>query len=242
MTKKNEQYNIPKPQEQVLQDYGESGVMPIINHNGDLIVAQKLGERFNLKNYSYDSIKGITVKNLTINGPVTIKDQSIESNTYYKLLKLYNPALATGETSQFSLGRDGNINNVGELNFNFTSSGSTSNSFTIGLYGTPTTLSIGQNVISTNGSINYAEDAQANDSYVITINPPITRLSTGLQVIFKAKTANTGAASLDINGLGAQTIVKGVSTALSNNDILAGMFCLVVYDGTNFVLMNPRTL
>jgi hypothetical protein len=95
---------------------------------------------------------------------------------------------------------------------------------------------------ATVGAINYAADAQANDTYVITLSPVPTAYATGMQVIFKANTANTGAATLNVNGLGAVTIVKAVNTALANNDILANMFCLCVHDGTNFVLMNPRVL
>ena len=41
---------------------------------------------------------------------------------------------------------------------------------------------------------------------------------------------------------GAKTIVKAVSTALANADIVALMFCSCIYDGTNFVLLNPRVL
>jgi hypothetical protein len=96
--------------------------------------------------------------------------------------------------------------------------------------------------VDINGAVNYGADAQASDTYVITLSSTITMYTTGMMVTFKANTANTGAATLNINSLGAKTIVKGVSTALVNNDILAGMFCLVVYDGANFVLMNPRAL
>lgn len=89
---------------------------------------------------------------------------------------------------------------------------------------------------------NYGADAGATDSYAVTLDPAPAAYVEGQQYMFKANTANTGAASLNINGLGAKTIVKAVSTTLANNDILAGMFCLVVYDGTNFVLLNPRAL
>jgi hypothetical protein len=91
-------------------------------------------------------------------------------------------------------------------------------------------------------AVNYAADAVGTDSYAVTLGTVITAYITGMQVTFKAQTANTGAASLNVNSLGAKTIVKGLNTALANNDILAGMFCLCIYDGTNFVLMNPRTL
>jgi hypothetical protein len=97
-------------------------------------------------------------------------------------------------------------------------------------------------VITANGAINYAADAGSSDTYAITLDPAPSDYYTGMQVIFKANTANTGAATLNVNSLGAKTIVKAVSTALANNDILANMFCLCIYDGTNFVLMNPRTL
>jgi hypothetical protein len=92
------------------------------------------------------------------------------------------------------------------------------------------------------GAVNYAADGQASDTYVITLDPAPAAYTTGMQIIFKANTANTGAATLNVNGLGAKTIVKAVSTTLANNDILASMLCLCVYDGTNFVLMNPRAL
>ena len=52
-------------------------------------------------------------------------------------------------------------------------------------------------------------------------------------------TANTGAATLNVNSLGAKTIVKGVNTTLDDSDILASQFITVIYDGTNFVLQNP---
>jgi len=91
-------------------------------------------------------------------------------------------------------------------------------------------------------SVNYGVDAWANDTYTANISPAPTGYITWAQYILKANTANTWAASVNFNSLWAKTIVKWVSTALSNNDILANMYCLLVYDGTNMVLMNPRAL
>lgn len=82
----------------------------------------------------------------------------------------------------------------------------------------------------------FAQDAGATDAYAITLTPAITTYVTGAQYWFKANTANTGAATLNINSLGAKTIVKvagGITTALSDNDIRAGQWCIVQYDGTN---------
>jgi hypothetical protein len=92
-----------------------------------------------------------------------------------------------------------------------------------------------------NSSPKVGYDAGTTDAYEITI-PNFTGYYAGMSVIFKANTANTTDATLNINGMGAKAIVKGVSTALSTNDILALMWCQCVYDGTAFVLMNPRAL
>ena len=84
-------------------------------------------------------------------------------------------------------------------------------------------------------------DAGTTDDYAITLSN-FRGYKTGMSVIFRANTANTTGCTLNINGMGAKAIVKGVSTALSSNDILALMYCQCVYDGTNFVLLNPRAL
>jgi hypothetical protein len=91
----------------------------------------------------------------------------------------------------------------------------------------------------TMGAFNFAADAQANDTYVITLSPAPAAYTTGMIIVFYAKTINTGAATLNVNGLGAKTIVKRLNTTLANGDILAGMYCMVVYDGATFVLINP---
>lgn len=85
----------------------------------------------------------------------------------------------------------------------------------------------------------YAADAGSNDTYVITLSPAPTSYTTGMVIYFKANTINTGTATINVNGLGAKTIVKGVSTTLSDGDIAAGQYCTLIYNGTNMVLQNP---
>jgi len=92
-----------------------------------------------------------------------------------------------------------------------------------------------------NSSPKVGYDAGTTDAYEITI-PNFTGYYAGMSVLFKANTVNTGASTLNINGMGAKAIVKGITTALSNADILALMWCQCVYDGVAFVLMNPRAL
>lgn len=85
----------------------------------------------------------------------------------------------------------------------------------------------------------YAADAGASDAYAITLDPEVTAYVTGMVVRFKANTANTGAATLNVNALGAKTIKKSFNVDLSDNDIKAGQLVEVIYDGTNFQLLSP---
>lgn len=84
----------------------------------------------------------------------------------------------------------------------------------------------------------YAADAEASDTYVITVTPSPIALEAGMVFNFKANTANTGAATLNVNSLGAVTIKKEVTSDLANNDILANQIVSVIYDGTNFQVIG----
>ncbi len=85
----------------------------------------------------------------------------------------------------------------------------------------------------------YAADAGTTDTYVITLSPVPTSYTNGMIVHFKANTVNTGAATLNVNSLGAKTIVKEYNTTLADGDIKAGQLVSVIYDGTNFQMLSP---
>jgi hypothetical protein len=62
-----------------------------------------------------------------------------------------------------------------------------------------------------------------------------------MTVIATVTTTNTGAATIDL-GPGAATIVKrNAAVVLANGDIAASSRIILMYDGTNFVLLNPVT-
>ncbi len=89
-----------------------------------------------------------------------------------------------------------------------------------------------------NSSYTYAADAEASDAYAITLSPAPAAYAAGQQFIFKANTANTGAASLNVNALGAKTIKKLTDQDLATGDIEAGSIVEVVYDGTNMQMVS----
>lgn len=90
----------------------------------------------------------------------------------------------------------------------------------------------------------YAASSTGNDTYVVTLSPVPTSYVNGMRIRFKPDTANTWAATLNVNSLGAISIVTGLSTALATGDILANQVCEVVYNSTwpVFQLSNPASM
>jgi hypothetical protein len=86
----------------------------------------------------------------------------------------------------------------------------------------------------------YATSTGSANAYVLTLSPVPTALAAGQEFEFKANFANTGAATLNVNSLGAIAIKKlDGATALASGDIANGQVVKVKYDGTNFQMLNP---
>lgn len=84
-----------------------------------------------------------------------------------------------------------------------------------------------------------ASDTGSANAYAIAPTPAITAYAAGQVFIFKAANANTTASTLNVSALGVISIKKLASTTLVANDILANQIIVVVYDGTNMVMVNP---
>jgi hypothetical protein len=79
------------------------------------------------------------------------------------------------------------------------------------------------------------------DTLTGSLNPALTAYATGNLFSFVAAATNTGAATINLNSLGAKSITKAGSTALAAGDIVSGQLYLIEYDGTRFQLINPST-
>lgn len=91
------------------------------------------------------------------------------------------------------------------------------------------------------GTLNYCADVGASDAYACQIVPALPVYLAGACYTFKANTANTGPATLALNGLSALALKKavgGVTTDLADNDIRAGQLVQVCYDGTNLQMQS----
>lgn len=109
---------------------------------------------------------------------------------------------------------------------------------TVAASGVPKKVQIGNLLLESqrNGTQQYAAAGSGSDAYTVTLSPAPTAYTAGMVVRFKADVANTGAATLNVNSLGAKDIRNRNAAALTTGDIVAGEIVQVVYDGTQFLL------
>lgn len=88
----------------------------------------------------------------------------------------------------------------------------------------------------------YAADTGAVNAYVVTLSPAMTALTVGVDGCFKATNVNTTTnPTVAFNGLTATTIVKFNGGTLKAGDIGTVEPSCVIFDGTNFDLLNPQS-
>lgn len=89
------------------------------------------------------------------------------------------------------------------------------------------------------GGLLYNSSAGSSNAYTLSLSPAITVYSAGQTFLFKANFTNTGASTLNVNGLGAKNIYKQSAAgpiALTEGEIKSGQVAGVTYDGTEFQL------
>lgn len=92
------------------------------------------------------------------------------------------------------------------------------------------------------GALTYGSVGGTGDAITLTLSPSPSAYAAGQKFTFVASAANTGAATINVNSLGAKAIKRNVSTALNAGDIPNGGVVILEYDGTNFQLLNPATI
>jgi hypothetical protein len=79
----------------------------------------------------------------------------------------------------------------------------------------------------------------SSNAYSISMSPSLSSYTTGLTVRFSIANANTAAATLNINSLGAKTLKRSGGGDLYSGFLVSGMVVEAVYDGTNFIIISP---
>lgn len=86
---------------------------------------------------------------------------------------------------------------------------------------------------------NIFTNTSPSDSYTISITGVSSYTDlTGVPILVKFTVANTGTATLNVNSLGAKSILKNVSSVLETGDISVNDLITLVYDGINFKIMS----
>jgi hypothetical protein len=94
-----------------------------------------------------------------------------------------------------------------------------------------------QAIVKESGAILY--NATGTNTITFSTTPTFASYSTGQRFFVKAAAANTGAVTININGIGAKNVYKGGATPIVSGDIpVANCIFLIEYDGTQFQLLN----
>lgn len=88
------------------------------------------------------------------------------------------------------------------------------------------------------GFLNGGTAAGTADALTITVTPSLGSYSLNTRISFLASQTNTGAATVNVSGLGVKNITKKGGIALAAGDIVVGIN-YIEYDGTRFELTTP---
>lgn len=86
--------------------------------------------------------------------------------------------------------------------------------------------------ITTGGSAN---------AYTLTTGQSLSAYASGQRFCIRASFSNSGAATINVDGLGAKNLTKNGATAVASGDIVSGSFYLIAYDGTQFQILGASS-
>jgi hypothetical protein len=93
------------------------------------------------------------------------------------------------------------------------------------------------------GILIYGVDSSVSaNTLTVTLSPAITSYTAGMEFNIKVANTNSGASTININGLGAKNIKLSSGANPTAGDLLANAISILFYDGTNFQLLNPQTV
>lgn len=92
------------------------------------------------------------------------------------------------------------------------------------------------------GINNYASDTGTANAYAVALPTAPSAYEAGMQLSFLAVNANTGASTINVNSLGVKNITKYGVNALTGGEINASQVIDIIYDGTEFQLVNGVNL
>lgn len=86
--------------------------------------------------------------------------------------------------------------------------------------------------------VHYAPDTGTANAKVVTFDPAPAAYVEGMAIAFKNKTQNTGAVTINVNGLGPKSVLKSSGSALTSGSLKANSIYTLRYNGTAFILQG----
>jgi hypothetical protein len=87
-----------------------------------------------------------------------------------------------------------------------------------------------------NGNVDIT--VTGTNSLIGTSSPPFSAYTAGMTLSFVPVATNTGAVTIDLDGLGAKNVTFDASTVLTADALAVGKIATLEYDGTRFQLIN----
>lgn len=84
----------------------------------------------------------------------------------------------------------------------------------------------------------YGTTTGSANTYALTLSPAPTTLVDGLAICAKINIQNTGASTINVNGLGAKSILDSKGNAMTADKLKANTPYTMRYNGTNFILQG----
>lgn len=84
-------------------------------------------------------------------------------------------------------------------------------------------------------------DTGSVNAYALTPSPALGAYVSGMLALFTPSASNTTASTLNISALGTKAIKTVSGAGLSSGDLVAGSYYLLIYDGTDFRIINGPT-
>lgn len=84
----------------------------------------------------------------------------------------------------------------------------------------------------------YGTTSGSANAYALTLNPAPTSYTAGMGIVVKVNAANTGASTINVNELGAKSILDSKGNALTSGKLKLNLVYTLRYDGTNFILQG----
>jgi hypothetical protein len=97
----------------------------------------------------------------------------------------------------------------------------------------------------TNGTYNYITTTNVSNAYAATPTTNLVSYNEHLTFNVRFNASNTGASTINIDSLGIKSLKKQTivgKIALATGDIIANNMYTIVYDGTDFILVNPSNI